>query len=60
YDICSLGMIMWKLTSGCKPFFNVENNINLIYKILNGKQPEITQNTSATLMKSCWDHDPSK
>src|SRR6266536_2936212 len=62
-DIYSMGMIMWELTSGCKPFANVEHDINLILKILDGERPKITEDTPecyANLMKSCWDSDPKK
>ena len=62
-DIYSLGMIMWELTTGCKPFADVEHNTELIYKIIDGKRPEITTDTPecfANLMKRCWDSDPLK
>jgi serine/threonine protein kinase len=62
-DIYSFGMIMWELTTGCKPFANVEHDVNLIYKIIDGRRPEITQDTPecfANLMKECWDSNPSK
>ena len=62
-DIYSMGMIMWELTTGCKPFANVDHDIDLIYKIIDGKRPEITDDTPecfANLMKRCWDSDPSK
>jgi serine/threonine protein kinase len=62
-DVYCMGMIMWELTTGCKPFANVEHDIQLIYKILDGKRPEITEDTPecyANLMKSCWDPDPEK
>jgi serine/threonine protein kinase len=62
-DIYSFGMIMWELTTGYKPFVNVEHDINLIYEIIDGKRPEITYDTPecfATLMKKCWDSNPSK
>jgi serine/threonine protein kinase len=62
-DIYSLGMIMWELTTGCKPFADVDHDINLIYKIVDGKRPEITNDTPecyANLMKRCWSFDSSK
>ncbi|RGB33736.1 kinase-like domain-containing protein, partial [Rhizophagus diaphanus] len=62
-DIYSMGMIMWELTTGCKPFANIDHDANLIYKIIDGKQPEITNDTPecfANLMKRCWNPDPSK
>ncbi|CAB4403443.1 unnamed protein product [Rhizophagus irregularis] len=62
-DIYSFGMTMWELTTGCKPFANVEHDIHLIYKILDGERPKITEDTPecyANLMKSCWDPDPKK
>ncbi|RIA88287.1 kinase-like domain-containing protein [Glomus cerebriforme] len=36
-DIYSIGMIMWELTTGCKPFANVKHDIHLVYKILDGE-----------------------
>ncbi|CAI2171860.1 3383_t:CDS:2 [Funneliformis geosporum] len=62
-DIYSFGMVMWELTSGRKPFDYVEHDHNLIYQIIDGKRPDITQDTPdfyANLMKRCWDPDPSK
>ncbi|PKC54891.1 kinase-like protein [Rhizophagus irregularis] len=62
-DIYSFGMIMWELTTGCKPFANIEHNLELIYEIIDGKRPEITNDTPEcfiNLMKKCWDSDPLK
>ncbi|RGB35840.1 kinase-like domain-containing protein [Rhizophagus diaphanus] len=62
-DNYSLGMIMWELTTGCKPFANVEHDHSLIFNIIDGVRPEITEDTPecyANLMKSCWDSDPKK
>src|SRR5438046_3570279 len=58
-----MGMIMLELTTGCKTFANVEHNVNLIYKIIDGERPEITNDTPecfSNLMKKCWDSNPSK
>ncbi|CAI2161747.1 17058_t:CDS:2 [Funneliformis geosporum] len=62
-DIYSIGMVMWEFTTGCKPFSEFEHDIHLIINIINGKRPEITQDTPeiyANLMKKCWDPDPFK
>jgi len=62
-DIYALGMIMWELTTGCKPFASIEHDIQLIYQIIDGIRPEITDDTPecfANLMKKCWDSDPKK
>ncbi|RGB29471.1 kinase-like domain-containing protein [Rhizophagus diaphanus] len=60
-DIYSMGMIMWELTTGCKPFSRIRHDANLVYEIIDGKRPEITRDTPecfANLMKSCWDSKP--
>ena len=62
-DIYSMSMIMWELTTGCKPFANVEHDHKLIYEITDGKRPKITKDTPecfTDLMKRCWDSDPLK
>ncbi|RHZ61640.1 hypothetical protein Glove_346g21 [Diversispora epigaea] len=62
-DIYSLGMIMWQLTSGHRPFHDKEHGPKLILDILDGKRPEITEDTPelwANLMKRCWHPDPSQ
>ena len=56
-------MIMWELTTGCKPFSNIDHDANLIYKIIDGKRPEITSDTPedfANSMKECWNSDLNK
>ncbi|CAI2176440.1 11995_t:CDS:2 [Funneliformis geosporum] len=62
-DIYSMGMIMWECTTGIKPFTNVEHDHKLIFNIIDGVRPEITEDTPkdfANLMKKCWDSDPSE
>ncbi|CAI2178842.1 2677_t:CDS:2, partial [Funneliformis geosporum] len=61
-DIYSISMIIWELTTGCKPFANVEHDYKLIYEIIDRTQPEITEDTPecyANLMKRCWDSNTS-
>ncbi|CAG8795291.1 22375_t:CDS:2, partial [Cetraspora pellucida] len=62
-DIYSLGMIMWELTSGCRPFYDREYNANLALDICNELRPNITEDTPhcwAILMQKCWQSDPLK
>jgi len=62
-DIYSMGIIMWELTTGCKPFANVEHDYSFMYEIIDGERPEITNHPStcfANLMKKCLDSDSSK
>ncbi|RHZ58784.1 hypothetical protein Glove_368g33 [Diversispora epigaea] len=62
-DVYSLGMIMWELTTGHKPFHDQEYGPKLILDILDGKKPEITKDTPECweiLMKKCWHLNPSQ
>jgi serine/threonine protein kinase len=62
-DIYSMGMIMWELTTGCKPFANIVHDTDLIYKIIDEERPKITDDTPedfVNLIKKCWNSDPRK
>ncbi|GBC04829.1 hypothetical protein RclHR1_00590015 [Rhizophagus clarus] len=51
-DIYSMGMVLWELTTGCKPFADFDHDTDLIYKIIDGKRPEITNDTPEYILHS--------
>ncbi|CAG8754839.1 6608_t:CDS:2, partial [Cetraspora pellucida] len=60
-DIYSLGMIMWELTSGYRPFYERKYDSLLALDIFNKLRPIITEDTPhcwAILMQKCWQSDP--
>ncbi|RIB08753.1 kinase-like domain-containing protein, partial [Gigaspora rosea] len=62
-DIYSLGMIIWEMTSGHKPFYDREHDSILILDILGGRRPEFIDGTPeelVTLIKKCWHNDVLK
>ncbi|RHZ61728.1 hypothetical protein Glove_346g33 [Diversispora epigaea] len=62
-DIYSIGITIWQLTPGHRPFHDQEHGPKLILDILDGKRPEITEATLecwANLMKRCWHSNPSQ
>src|SRR5438034_8658838 len=62
-DVYSIGMLMWEISSGKPPFSNYENDYYLATNIINGIRPRIVSGTPLeyeSLMKQCWDANPSK
>src|SRR6266498_1679704 len=62
-DIYSFSMIMWELMTGRMPFWDQDNDIELIIKICKNFRPPIIKNTPKgynELMQECWDSDPNK
>ncbi|CAG8801049.1 7018_t:CDS:2 [Gigaspora margarita] len=50
-DIYSLGIIIWEMTSGCKPFSDRGHNSDLILKIIRGFCPNISTNMSSQFVE---------
>ncbi|RIB26729.1 kinase-like domain-containing protein, partial [Gigaspora rosea] len=62
-DIYSLGMIIWEVMSGYKPFYGREHDVTLILDILDGLRPNFIEGIPKEindLMKKCWENDPLK
>jgi len=62
-DVYSIGMLMWEISSGQPPFAGSDDVVDLALKILDGMRPNIVPGTPLeykSLMKQCWDADPSK
>jgi len=44
-------MLLWQISSGRKPFFNVDYDTLLILAIINGEREEIIEGTSVEYIK---------
>ncbi|UZO07701.1 uncharacterized protein OCT59_027977 [Rhizophagus irregularis] len=62
-DVYSIGVLMWQISSGYKPFYDVGYDGRLILDILNGKREEIIDGTYveySNLYRKCWEDNPSE
>src|SRR5207302_3914824 len=44
-DVYAFGIILWEISSGEKPFWEVDHDIQLALSIVKGRRPEITKDT---------------
>ncbi|CAG8674986.1 255_t:CDS:2, partial [Racocetra fulgida] len=62
-DVYSLGMIMWEITSGQRPFSERSHDVHPINDICDGIRPPVINGTTKPyieLMMKSWETDPSK
>ena len=62
-DVYSIGIIMWELATGKRPFSNEKHDSILAVSIVNGDRPPISEDIPSLYvetMKNCWNSDPDK
>ncbi|GBB95590.1 hypothetical protein RclHR1_02570024 [Rhizophagus clarus] len=62
-DVYSVGVLLWQISSGRRPFYNVNYNIMLSLEITNGKREEVIKGTPAeysNLYMDCWKDEPDE
>ncbi|CAB4397294.1 unnamed protein product [Rhizophagus irregularis] len=62
-DVYSIGILMWQISSGCKPFGTYNFGAALALAIQNGKRETIidgTPNEYSRLYKECWKYEENE
>ncbi|EXX69760.1 kinase-like domain-containing protein [Rhizophagus irregularis DAOM 181602=DAOM 197198] len=62
-DAYSIGVLLWQISSGYKPFREDDYGARLMLFILNGKREEIIDGTPveySTLYTECWKYEPNE
>ena len=62
-DVYSIGIIMWELVTGKRPFSNEKHDSGLAISIIKGNRLPISKNIPSfyvETMKNCWNSDPDK
>ncbi|RGB27322.1 kinase-like domain-containing protein [Rhizophagus diaphanus] len=62
-DVYSIGVLMWQISSGRKPFDTESHDATLAISILDGRREKIVEGTPkkySDLYKECWKHEESE
>ncbi|PKY22867.1 kinase-like protein [Rhizophagus irregularis] len=62
-DVYSIGVLLWQISSGYKPFYELDHDGGLVLAILNGKREEIINGTPvkySNLYRECWKYEPNE
>ncbi|UZO08236.1 uncharacterized protein OCT59_028494 [Rhizophagus irregularis] len=62
-DVYSIGVLLWQISSGYKPFYELDHDAGLVLAILNGKREEIINGTPikySNLYRECWKYEPNE
>ncbi|POG65135.1 kinase-like domain-containing protein, partial [Rhizophagus irregularis DAOM 181602=DAOM 197198] len=62
-DVYSVGVLLWQISSGYKPFHEVDHSVSLMLSILKGKREKIIDGTPvkySDLYRECWRGEPNK
>ncbi|RGB24701.1 kinase-like domain-containing protein [Rhizophagus diaphanus] len=62
-DVYSIGVLLWQISSGCRPFREVHYGPSLMLYILNGKREKIIDGTPvkySELYTECWKYEPNE
>ncbi|RGB25988.1 kinase-like domain-containing protein [Rhizophagus diaphanus] len=62
-DVYSIGVLLWQISSGRKPFYEINYDASLGLSIVNGKREKIIDETPveySELYQVCWRYEPDK
>ncbi|PKY62539.1 kinase-like protein, partial [Rhizophagus irregularis] len=62
-DVYSIGVLLWQISSGYRPFREVDYGLSLMLSILTGKREKIIDETPikySKLYTACWNYEPNK
>ncbi|CAI2189054.1 15411_t:CDS:2, partial [Funneliformis geosporum] len=62
-DVYSVGVLLWQISSGHRPFHCEEYDVNLVMDIKKGRREIVVKDTPieySNLYKACWKDDPNE